>query len=175
MHPMLPPDDGCGEGKTFKREGCPCREGETAACWTGPAAERNVGKCHDGLQICTGNSEFAQWGPCNGEELSCGMDGGVPPPPPPPEEGCPCNPGAVIQCSEDCSVGIICSLTATKTCLPDGKWTPCREDPGATLDLPGIQCRNMLHGCLLSDSDEGELYIGDCSKQFKCGRAPTAL
>jgi len=59
--------------------------------------------------------------------------------------------------------------------LPDGKWTPCREDVGVTLDLPGIQCRNMLHGCLSTDSDEGELYVGDCSKQFKCGRAPTAL
>ena len=169
---MLPPDDGCGEG-TAKREGCPCRAGETAACWTGSAADRNVGKCHDGLQICTGTSEFGQWGECTGEELNCGMDGGVPPPPPP-KEGCPCVPGAIIQCSEDCTTGIICSLTATKTCLPDGTWSTCREDLGVTLDLPGIQCRNMLHGCL-GENGEGELYVGDCSKQFKCGRAPTAL
>ena len=56
----------------------------------------------------------------------------------------------------------------------------CREDLGATLDLPGVQCRNMLYGCLdvLSDGTtqgQGELYVGDCSKQFTCGHSPSAL
>jgi len=168
--------DACATGGLFQKEGCPCRSGETAACWTGPVADRNVGMCHDGLQVCSGgNSEFASWGPCMGEQLSCGTDAGVPPPP---DEKCTCIPGAVIQCSEDCSVGIICSLTATKTCLPDGTWSTCREDVGVTLDLPGVQCRNMLHGCLDVLSPEGqqgqsELYVGDCSKHFKCGHAPT--
>ncbi|HKU45058.1 MAG TPA: hypothetical protein VJR89_43160 [Polyangiales bacterium] len=171
-------NDGCDARGSFKPEGCPCRAGETAACWTGPAADRNVGMCHDGLQICTGGSEFASWGPCMGEQKMCETDAGVPPPPPPPGD-CPCVPGAVIQCSEDCSVGIICSLTATKTCLPDGTWSTCREDLGVELDLPGIQCRNMLHGCFnlltpdMPAASDGELYVGDCSKQFKCGRAPT--
>lgn len=173
----------CAANATFKGEGCPCKAGETAACWTGPAADRNVGKCHDGLQICTAHGEFASWGECMGEQLDCGMpDAGVPPDagtPPPPGE-CPCVPGAVIQCSEDCTVGIICSLTATKTCLPDRTWSPCREDLGATLDLPGVQCRNMLHGCLdvLSDGTtqpQDELYVGDCSSQFECGHAPSLL
>jgi hypothetical protein len=114
-----------------------------------------------------------------GEQKVCGTDAGTPPPPPPPDEDCACVPGSIIQCSEDCSVGIICSLTATKTCLPDGSWTPCREDLGVELDLPGIQCRNMLHGCfdILQQPDaprssDGEIYVGDCSKQFKCGHAP---
>ena len=173
----------CAGNATFKKEGCPCRAGETAACWTGPAADRNVGDCHDGLQICTASGEFATWGACMGEELSCGTDAGIPmtdsgtPPPPPPPEECPCIPGAVIQCSEDCSVGIICSLTATKTCLPDRTWSACREDFGVALDLPGVQCRNMLHGCLdviLPDGQKGggEIYVGDCSSQFECGHAP---
>ena len=179
------PSADCAVNASFKKEGCPCRAGETAACWTGPAADRNIGQCHDGLQICTANTEFASWGPCMGEELSCGSDAGIPLPdsgvPPPPDEDCSCIPGAVIQCSEDCSVGIICSLTATKTCLPDRTWSVCREDAGATLDLPGVQCRNMLHGCfdLLaedgSSQGQGEVYVGDCSKQFECGHAPQFL
>lgn len=157
----------------FKVEGCPCTAGETAACWTGSPADRNRGKCHDGLQVCEGTAEFASWSECKGEELSCGVDAGMPEP----EDECQCIPGAVIQCSEDCSVGIICSLTATKTCLPDGTWSTCREDLSVQVDLPGFQCRNMLHGCLpaLSPDDppyQGEIFVGDCSKQFKCGHAP---
>jgi hypothetical protein len=178
-----PSADGCATNLPFKKEGCPCRAGETAACWTGPAADRNIGKCHDGLQICSASGEFASWGPCMGEELDCDVpppsDGGVPPPPPP-EKDCPCVPGAVIQCSEDCSVGIICSLTATKTCLPDRTWSVCREDLSVALDLPGVQCRNMLHGCfdvLNPDAPQGqgEIYVGDCSQQFECGHAPSFL
>lgn len=180
----MPSDDGCGTGQAYKKEGCPCRAGETAACWTGPVADRNVGACHDGLQICVeAGSEFASWGPCTGEQKVCGTDAGVPPPPPADDddEDCSCIPGAIIQCSEDCTVGIICSLTASKTCLPDGTWSTCREDLGVQLDLPGFQCRNMLHGCfsaLTPDqpaTSDGELYVGDCSKQFKCGHAPHAL
>jgi hypothetical protein len=157
----------------FKVEGCACTAGETSACWTGFPADRNMGKCHDGLQVCEGTAEFASWGECKGEELTCGVDAGVPEI----EEECQCIPGAVIQCSEDCSVGIICSLSATKTCLPDGSWSTCREELGVPLDAPGFQCRNMLHGCLseLSPDDApyvGEIFVGDCSKQFKCGHAP---
>lgn len=179
IDPTVTRDD-CAVSTTYKREGCPCHASDTAACWTGPVADRNVGMCHDGLQICNGaaDSEFAAWGPCMGEQKECGTDAGVPPPP---DDECTCIPGSIIQCSEDCSVGIICSLTASKTCLPDGTWSVCREDVNVTLDLPGVQCRNMLHGCLdvlavdgtaVKNTGEGELFIGDCSKQFKCGHAP---
>jgi hypothetical protein len=178
-----PSAEGCAVNAPFKKEGCPCRAGETAACWTGPAADRNVGKCHDGLQICTASGEFASWGPCMGEQLDCGeVDAGVPMTDagtPPPRLDCPCVPGAVIQCSEDCTTGIICSLTATKTCLPDRTWSVCREDFNVQLDLPGFQCRNMLHGCLEAITGplagQGELFVGDCSKQFECGHAPAPL
>ena len=109
-----------------------------------------------------------------GEQLSCGTDAGMPPDPP--DMDCGCVPGAVIQCSEDCSVAIICSLTATKTCQPDRTWSVCREEAGVALDVPGVQCRNMLHGCLdvLNPDSPGqnELYVGDCSTQFKCGHSP---
>jgi hypothetical protein len=176
---MTTDDGNCAESSSFKKEGCPCHNGDTAACWTGPAADRNVGMCHDGLQICSisGDNEFATWGPCMGEKLDCGVpDAGTPPPPPPPNEDCTCVPGAVIQCSEDCSVNIVCSLTASKTCLPDGTWSVCHEDTSVMLDVPGVQCRNMLHGCLdVLNPDmpgQNELYVGDCSKQFKCGHAP---
>jgi hypothetical protein len=47
------------------------------------------------------------------------------------------------------------------------------------LDLPGVQCRNMLYGCLDvltgPGAGQGELYVGDCSSQFTCGHAPSAL
>ena len=120
-----------------------------------------------------------------GVELDCGPppDAGTPPPPdagspPPPPPDCLCIPGAVIQCSEDCTTGIVCSLTATKTCLPDHTWSTCREDTGVALDPPGVQCRNMLHGCLdildptVPGAGQNELYVGDCSKQFDCGHSP---
>lgn len=173
----IPTQDSCTAPGTVRPEGCPCKTGDTAACWTGSLADRNYGACHDGLQICSGsaNNEFASWGPCMGEQHECGTDAGVPPED---ETECACIPGAVIQCSEDCSLGIICSLTASKTCQPDGTWGVCREDLGVTLDLPGFQCRNMLHGCFEAPvpgrpgPGQGELYVGDCSKQFKCGHAP---
>jgi hypothetical protein len=175
--PATAGNDGCADNRPVKEEGCSCTAGATAPCWSGPVADRNRGKCHDGLQVCS-TGEFPTWGACMGEEQDCGepppVDAGAPP-----DEDCTCIPGAVIQCSEDCSVGIICSLTATKTCLPDGSWSVCHEDPNVSVDLPGVQCRNMLHGCfdvLTPDSPaqgmEGEIYVGDCSKQFKCGHSP---
>jgi hypothetical protein len=175
-------DEDCAADVSFKGEGCPCRAGETAACWTGPAADRNVRECHDGLQICESHGEFSTWGPCMGEQLVCGaQDAGVPPDEdPPPRTDCACIPGAVVQCSEDCTAFIICSLTATKTCLPDRTWSPCREDLNVPVDLPGFQCRNMFHGCLAAPEDadfagQAEVYVGDCSKQFECGMAPSFL
>lgn len=168
--------DGCAASSSLKKEGCPCRSGETAACWTGAPRDRNLGACHDGVQTCRGDasSEFSSWGPCVGEQQICGSDAGIPEQ----KEECGCIPGAVIQCSEDCTVGIFCSFSSTKTCLPDGTWSVCRESPEIPVDLPGVQCRNMLHGCagiLLPDMTQpsaGELFVGDCSKQFKCGHAP---
>jgi hypothetical protein len=52
-------------------EGCPCsKAGETAACWPGLRANRNLGICRDGTTTCVARGEtLLQWGPCNGAVL----------------------------------------------------------------------------------------------------------
>jgi hypothetical protein len=201
-----PLSDACSTDRPFKPAGCPCQAGQSAACWTGPAAKRNVGACHDGTQTCGSGSEFNTWQPCSGEELNCGDPPASPPPPPvtppppPPPTKCGCTPGVVIQCDEDCAALLFCSLTAQKTCMPDGTWGPCREavggignvlapdggvagllgaaasivqpvnDAGVPINGPG-PCRSMFHGC----ADMGilsEVFTGDCSQAFPCGHAP---
>jgi hypothetical protein len=68
-------------GCSSNQSGCPCgTAGQTVACWTGPASERNVGACHDGTMTCARSGEFPAWGPCLGEQRICAQDGGVPPP-----------------------------------------------------------------------------------------------
>jgi hypothetical protein len=58
--------------------GCACSTvGQSAACWTGPASERGVGACKDGVTTCQGQ-EFGTWGPCLGEVLDCGPEAGPP-------------------------------------------------------------------------------------------------
>jgi hypothetical protein len=55
--------------------GCSCSPGATAPCWTGPAADRNRGACHDGIQKCVASTrrEIVQgtWGECTGEQKEC--------------------------------------------------------------------------------------------------------
>jgi len=51
-------------------EGCACdstvNEGQQA-CYSGPAATRAKGACHDGKQRCVGDQEFKGWGRCSDE------------------------------------------------------------------------------------------------------------
>jgi hypothetical protein len=115
----------CDAEPELQLENCPCTGKPRGACWSGPIGLRNVGDCHDGVHECIVGEEFSHWGPCVGEQRDCGTRDAGPPAPPPGD--CPCVPGAVIGCDEDCSVGIICSATAEKSCLPDGTWGPCRE------------------------------------------------
>jgi hypothetical protein len=53
------------------RQGCPCSvEGETAACWPGPRANRNLGVCMDGKTTCVKSGEVTtSWGACVGAVL----------------------------------------------------------------------------------------------------------
>ena len=117
----------CDVGQPVKGPGCPCVPGEEFACWTGPIERRNRGGCQDGKQVCIDDEEFPQWGPCTGEVQACGElpDGGQ-------LDECPCVPGAVALCDEDCSTNILCIPWSTKTCLPDGTWGLCREQPMPT-------------------------------------------
>lgn len=50
------------------RQGCPCATlGETAPCWPGLRANRNLGVCHDGVTTCVKADELSQvWGECQG-------------------------------------------------------------------------------------------------------------
>lgn len=161
----------CNESLSFSVPGCACNAPASQACWTGPQGLRNVGACHDGVQTCRLSGEFGSWGPCEGEELSCGGDAGTPTEAPELVGSCPCIPGTTIGCSEDCEALIICSLSGYKTCLPDGTWGPCRE----TRDISGalenlLGCRSLLHGCF--PGNEAGIYSGDCSQAFTCGHAP---
>jgi hypothetical protein len=61
----------CGSGGDLA--GCPCSTpGASRGCWSGSAATRNVGACHDGTQACVQEGEYATWGACTGEVLDCG-------------------------------------------------------------------------------------------------------
>jgi hypothetical protein len=79
------------------QQGCPCTIGEHVACYTGPAASRNIGMCHDGLETCQAGSEFNSFGSCVGEvlpatQLSCwlaAVDAGAPHDAAPPLDGGP--------------------------------------------------------------------------------------
>src|SRR5579859_3277386 len=65
----------CTNGPNFT--GCPCKAGETRACYTGPAATRGMGSCKDGTQTCASqggeNPTFA-FGACVGETLPSAAD-----------------------------------------------------------------------------------------------------
>lgn len=165
----------CQQDLPFKVPGCSCDPGTPQqACWTGPPNDRHVDHCKDGVQQCAGQGEFAQWGPCEGEQLLCHYppehidggttaDSGAPPP-------CTCVPGATIGCDEDCQTLVICSLSGYKTCQPDGTWGACHEttDPDILKNLLG--CRNWLHGCLPGNTEGA--FTGDCSQAYTCGKAP---
>lgn len=156
----------CGANLPFKPPGCACDVGQTAACWTGPAAQRNLNKCRDGVQKCLANEEFGAWGPCEGEVLDCGQ-----PPPPPPDE-CKCIPGKIVGCDEDCTAVVFCAPFSTKVCQPDGKFGPCRESLLPTGEDTNA-CINVFNGCLPGNL-EG-VYVGDCGKVFTCGHPPDAM
>jgi alpha-tubulin suppressor-like RCC1 family protein len=61
-------DGGCDPGAA-DLQGCPCKSGDSRACYSGPASTRHVGTCADGTQTCVANGEIAQFGPCKGETL----------------------------------------------------------------------------------------------------------
>jgi hypothetical protein len=161
-------------------EACWCTQpGTTQSCWTGPAADRNVGACHDGTQTCVAMGELAEWGPCEGQQLDCGvMDAAVAeaslPPVTPPDASpgacgqtvCACVPGVVIDCDEDCGAGVYCSDSAQKSCLPDGTWGPCHE---VTTMQPST-CKEVGGGCTSSPScgSGSGFFLGDCGYAFTC-------
>lgn len=56
--------------------GCPCKQGDTQACYTGPMGTENIGVCKPGKQNC---DVTGMWGVCNGSvtptpEMCNGLD-----------------------------------------------------------------------------------------------------
>lgn len=47
-----------------------CTEGQTRACYSGPAGTQGIGECKEGSQLCTNN----QWGNCLGESLPAAQE-----------------------------------------------------------------------------------------------------
>ncbi|MCB9638930.1 MAG: hypothetical protein H6728_09310 [Myxococcales bacterium] len=107
-------DEGCGV----------CTNGQTRACYTGPASTRKVGVCKDGTETCTGG----QWGTCVGDVKpspeTCGnaaddnCDGQV-------DEGCTSSKlHQTCQTGNDCDNGQLCINVGTST-APDAR---CFQD-----------------------------------------------
>jgi hypothetical protein len=80
---------------------------------------------------------------------------------------CPCVPGEVINCDEDCKQIVLCAPFSTKTCQPDGTFGPCRES-FANVGVTG--CTNMGFGC--SPLTPDGVYVGLCDSKFTCGHVP---
>jgi hypothetical protein len=103
--PTDPPSggDACGDGvdndgNGVVDDGCACSPGQSQSCWPFAPANDGVGACIRGTQVCLGDGEFGNWGPCDGavgpapDDCGDGIDSdcdGVDPicgddPPPPP-------------------------------------------------------------------------------------------
>ncbi|MBI2373890.1 MAG: PKD domain-containing protein [Deltaproteobacteria bacterium] len=131
--------------------GCACILGTTQACYTGPAATRGVGLCHDGSQTCVRNGGSIEWGPCTDEALpatqnSCdGRDhlcNAMP------DLGCTCVLGSSRACYDGPlgteNVGLC--RAGTQSCISvngSPNWTPCT---GQVLPSPNT-CDGVNRAC----------------------------
>ncbi len=163
----------CGNGQDddcngMADDGC-TPSGESQACYTGPAATRGVGACHDGTQEALG--EF--WGTCEGEvhpvpeTCADGVDSdcnGLGGPGLPDDPGC-CPAGAMESCNgadDDCD-GFVDegTLNACGTC----PGTPCYleefEDPSNCGDGTGRTC----NGVEVDPGDPAAITLGQAQAQ----------
>ncbi len=152
-----PQDVICGAFRDFHcngilDEGCSCRVGQVRPCYSGPAATRGVGLCHDGTQRCrsVGTSGATEWAACEGEQLpgppACdGMDhqcNGMP------YAGCSCTPGMTRTCYSGPAgtMGVGLCRAGMQSCLVTSGvagWGPC---VGETLPAPN-RCDGIDRAC----------------------------
>ncbi len=125
---VLPKRDVCTEGGGLAVDddcdgivdnSCTCGDGQTRACYTGPAGTAGVGVCRAGSQTCSSSA----WGPCTGEVL-------------PQEEVC----GNAID--EDCDT----LAPACPECVPPST-RACYDGNPADLGRPDAQCAAGTQSC----------------------------
>ncbi|MBU49500.1 MAG: hypothetical protein CL920_12465 [Deltaproteobacteria bacterium] len=144
-------DDNCDGVDDDSEPTCnTCKDGDTQACYSGPATTKGVGICKEGTQSCSGS----QWGTCkdevtpaakeictNGKDDDCNgkVDSEDP--------TCQCTGGG------DCGSGDFCYIRpgdTTGMCL-----TPCKENGACTTE--GAKCTQLGPGsatfCLKVTSD----------------------
>lgn len=137
------PTDICGNGLDDDQDGridngCPCGPGETQSCFPGMVANRGIGRCLDGIQICrlASGVEWGDWGDapcqgavvptteqCDGRDHDC--DGAL-------DNGCACATGA----TRECGFGLLAApcTSGLQTCT-NGLWDGCE---GAIAPSPEI-------------------------------------
>lgn len=129
--------DDDGDGRID--DGCPCGSGEVQHCFPGIHANRGVGACVDGLQLCKADGrEWGDWGDascvgavtptveqCDGLDHDC--DGAA-------DEDCHCDDvGVTRECGFDFAHGPCDS--GTQTCRASGTWSACLGAIGPTAEL----------------------------------------
>jgi hypothetical protein len=147
-------DDDCDGKVDEAAAGCNCGGATMQACYRGPAATRNVGRCKDGVQACISGELVEDWGPCMNDVLPrpevCGdgvdddCDGVA-------DDGCVCTNGHTRPCGA--SSAAPCKK-GTQTCV-NGQWGNCMGniDPtaetcdGVDNDCDGLTDDGVLNAC----------------------------
>jgi hypothetical protein len=165
---------GCGSD-SGDQQGCGCSGTMSRACYSGQPATRNMGVCHDGMQVCSGG-EVGMYGTCDGEVLPGGENC---------TNGIDDNCDGLVDCADPtCATDPTCNTGCT-----DGQTRQCYDGPSGTLGVgtckPGTQtCANgqwpttcpgevlpMPEDCS-SPSDLNCNYLPGCFDIFSCATSP---
>jgi hypothetical protein len=169
--------DPCGNGVDDDLDGriddgCPCGPGEVQSCFGGAIAQRGVGACTSGIQICPpSRGEWGDWGDatcegdvlpateaCDGLDRDC--DGAL-------GESCSCAPGETAACGAGSMVGVCragaqrCGESATWDAC-EGAVAPSSEVCANALDDDCDGVADELCGCVPRPEVCGDAMDNDC-------------